>query len=528
MDKVTLVLHDIPVNRLLELIACLYYDGEQDLPACFQDQDVEFWKNVCTACICEKPNQDWKDTVLQLVKSSHRDIVKRRWGRVLATAAKKQWSKLIQYCSAQGVITQHVLDECLLRESQYGRLSSVTSLLACGANPASTKTAIPAFISAVNCDQLAIVTAMIQHDKNIIHTTYMGKNAVRIRACLRTEDVSKDLSVIRFLLQSGVHLLGDLMCASPMLDDVIRSGAHLDVVKELVVALKAMDKKASVYEMSNALTTCAKEGYAEAAELLLEHGASIQDPFGDVNALHRAIFCCQPDVFTVLLRYCSKDTMDAEDSRLHSALQLIILHSGPDTCRSNKDVWRRRQNAYEKMAKDLVDAGADVPGSLIFGIHKSMPKLFYYIVSKKKLDIKNLSLDDSVTLLHQAVQYPSASATQIRDIITHQPDLVKARDKHGDMPLHKLAAYVTADTVRPDEQDIVEELIKAGARLDARNRKGELPFQLCNLGWVSGLLMPEDVKQGLTKICDESLPITVVRRPSSIRNLYALPGMMTD
>lgn len=87
---------------------------------------------------------------------------------------------------------------------------------------------------------------------------------------------------------------------------------------------------------------------------------------------------------------------------------------------------------------------------------------------KLGISIDSACREDQKSLLICAIEVNSVEVTQL--ILDKNPKLLHQKDQVGNTPLH-----VAADTSTPK---IIDLLIKAGADLKAKNKKGETPYDL--------------------------------------------------
>lgn len=507
--SVTIVL-DIPTSRLFKAL-CSFYDEDGEKIVGFEDQDEQFWMNVYGTFVGgKKAEGKWKDAVLQVVKIVAADIVMGNDFLISKEAVLNEWTELLRYICNSSI--DDVKNRCLFIACNQGLLDSVETLLDCCADPLvfNETEESNAFFQAALKGHLGVTQILIKNHPEIVHSQLQNNNVLQFLVSRYDSIADKHQLkvIIKFLISQGVDAnFSQNTISSTALESAISMGLELEFVDFLASISKTSATKDQKRDVSKNMFKSALmaiiTGNSAALELLVEkYGVNLHNL--NHNLLHIAATYHHPSIVQFLLAKTKIDVNGLNENG-ENCLESVLKHLD-SVCLSK----------IQKIVELLLDAGAKVNKNSVLKIHQHFPVLFDKVILGCNPQLK---LESGDTLLHLLVQSPSATATQIQSLIG-KGIKANSRNNDGNTPLHMLAMFVHVDTVRPDEQDIVEALTAAGGRLDSRNKEGKIPAELCTLEWMITLLLPDEIKQNTKEM--ESVRFVLNELPKYFKK--ALPS----
>ena len=493
-DKISLILEDIPSKTLLKLLCVLYDPETKKLNCSLYENDEAFWKNVYITFVSKNYNGKklYKTKVLQVIDIIYSCVCRSNFEELLMIASNREWTIMITFVWLHWKHNMHSALRLAIREKKCKSALTIIELDETLLDYGILKYCV----TQANNDILEKLidrfpVGRVEPPIESVIITAITHNSSSLNVLFRYE-------FIKMFSTGRIELL-----------EAVKRGLS-DHIPTLISNLDHDTMEEYDTILTECLMNATEAGNDDIVELLLCEGARI-DAIGCAKQtpLHRAAMFCKSSTMEILVRHPSKKDLNQCDYYGHSPLSLVLCSNG---------VLFLHKKERTCMARTLIQAGAEVTETNIVFIATRMPSLLTEIKN-----INSYGKETGDTILHLAVGSTTLNTSDLKQLLSIGLS-VTARNKNGDTALHVLAEYVTDDNVRASEQDIIEELISSGARLDALNKQGKIPAQLCRVDWIATLLLPDDMKKRAYDMSEKSAVLNAMKHLFVVDNNRKLMG----
>ncbi|WP_265023276.1 ankyrin repeat domain-containing protein [Wolbachia endosymbiont (group A) of Epistrophe grossularia] len=300
---------------------------------------------------------------------------------------------------------------------------------------------------------------------------------------------------------------------------------NLEAVKDLLG--KGANVNAQNDTRETPLHVAAKKGHKDVVEALLNvNGINVnaQDKY-DSTPLHRAAKEVHKDVVEALLDKGAN--VDAEDENGDTPLDLATTQDIRTLLQNTDELLKAAGRGDIDTVNDLINQGASVNATdqdgktpLHCAAKNSHEEVVESLLGKDGIDV-NLADKNKDTPLHSVLKKGNIDINVLNALLRKEGIDVNLADKNKDTPLHSvlkkdnidinvLNALLGAEGIdvniedkyekktplhlaaQDNNQEIVEDLIRAGADVNKKDKNGDTPFDLATDDKIKTLLQPAE------------------------------------